>query len=517
MRHIPKVGAFVLETLTTGMYTDPFDCIREYIQNASDSIFNAERFSQLEKNNGRIEVSINPQKRTLSIRDNGVGISSAEAESKLLNIGMSDKVYGEEAGFRGIGRLAGIAYCDRLKFITSAKHEDEMSVLTFDCESIRRSISPSVKQIEELTNVLEKHVSQDLEPTKKNDHFLEVRMEGLDESVAKFLDVNQLEEYLGQVAPVEYDAQRFVFATKIEKWVADHKISVPSVQLVLQTPETQRQVFKPYKTHYKTKKGDYDFDIQDIVFYPDELKDGRRFWMWYAKTPLLGMFDDDRVSGLRFRRNNIAIGGPQRVAELFSGGEGRLNYWTMGEIHILTSDIVPNARRDGFEATPGWLELKQDLDPFIRQHSKACHDLSSSKNRPAAKIIASARSTVASTKSTMKLGLSSQEEQEQLLSNLARERERVAAAIDRTPPGEEKMQLLRISTSLGDLKKTLEENAPFTVGKLKSNLDRKQRKLLIEVLGLINSALSESKCAKNKSCLGAIKKAIATKYQLAEN
>ena len=74
MRHIPKVGAFVLETLTTGMYTDPFDCIREYIQNASDSIFNAERFSQLEKNNGRIEVSINPQKRTLSIRDNGVGI-----------------------------------------------------------------------------------------------------------------------------------------------------------------------------------------------------------------------------------------------------------------------------------------------------------------------------------------------------------------------------------------------------------------------------------------------------------
>ena len=33
MNRTPKIGAFVLETLTTGMYTNPLDSIREYIQN----------------------------------------------------------------------------------------------------------------------------------------------------------------------------------------------------------------------------------------------------------------------------------------------------------------------------------------------------------------------------------------------------------------------------------------------------------------------------------------------------
>ena len=33
-----SVGKFTLESLTTGMYSEPESCFREYIQNAVDSI-----------------------------------------------------------------------------------------------------------------------------------------------------------------------------------------------------------------------------------------------------------------------------------------------------------------------------------------------------------------------------------------------------------------------------------------------------------------------------------------------
>jgi hypothetical protein len=517
MNHAPKVGAFVLETLTTGMYTNPLDSIREYIQNAADSIFSAERFKFLNKNRGRIEISIDPKTRTLSIRDNGAGVSSSEVILKLLNIGMSTKLFGQEAGFRGIGRLAGIAYCKRLQFITSYMYEDETSEINFNCEGIRRSISPSLKEVEELAEVVQKYTTQDLYEGRKDEHFFEVRLETLDENVEQFLDIRQLEEYLSQVAPVEYDAQRFVFATKIEKWAKDHGFDIPYIKLVIKGPEIERQVFKPYKTHYRTRKNDYDFDIKDIHFFPEDAVGSSSFWVWYSDTDLLGMFDDAKVAGLRFRRNNIAIGGPERVDELFPGNESRLNYWTMGEIQVLSNDIIPNARRDGFEFTPAWVKLKSDLLPFIKRHCKACHDASSVASRPTAKVIASAKSTIESTKKAIKLGLSSHEERQEILEKVSKEVGRVSAALNNRQLAEDRKKVRGVLASLEALKKTVEEERNFTIDKIKSNLDRKQRKILVDVLSLMNSALSGVECSKKRSCLETMKKAILAKYQATEN
>ena len=72
MTYVPKIGAFVLETLTTGMYTNPMDTIREFVQNAADSIRKAQENDLLAKGEGRIEIKIDPGARTLVVRDNGV-------------------------------------------------------------------------------------------------------------------------------------------------------------------------------------------------------------------------------------------------------------------------------------------------------------------------------------------------------------------------------------------------------------------------------------------------------------
>ncbi len=106
-----SVGKFTLESLTTGMYNEPESCYREYIQNAVDSIDMAVEQGLLQHDESRIEIIVDGDRREISIKDNGTGISSVSARKTLLDIGNSMKLHTVNRGFRGIGRLGGLSYC----------------------------------------------------------------------------------------------------------------------------------------------------------------------------------------------------------------------------------------------------------------------------------------------------------------------------------------------------------------------------------------------------------------------
>ena len=97
------VGKYTLETLTNGMYSNPLDLYREYIQNAVDSI--DEKIKKVEDTveHYKIDIQIEPLSGTISIRDNGEGIAFNIAEKSLVDIGNSDKDKKKSRGFRGIG------------------------------------------------------------------------------------------------------------------------------------------------------------------------------------------------------------------------------------------------------------------------------------------------------------------------------------------------------------------------------------------------------------------------------
>jgi hypothetical protein len=107
----PHIGAFVLETLTLGMYGEPRHTLREYVQNSYDAIRSAQRTKFL---TGRGVVRVTVTEDAITILDNGLGVASAQARNTLTSIGASKKDRDRDAGFRGIGRLAGMAYCDEL-------------------------------------------------------------------------------------------------------------------------------------------------------------------------------------------------------------------------------------------------------------------------------------------------------------------------------------------------------------------------------------------------------------------
>ena len=112
MNHELVIGKYTLESLTNGMYASPLDLYREYIQNAVDSI-DAAIAEKLERPEYfEIAINLDHEKNMLSIFDNGRGLCKKQAISTLIDIGNSNKHRTQNRGFRGIGRLAGLGYCD---------------------------------------------------------------------------------------------------------------------------------------------------------------------------------------------------------------------------------------------------------------------------------------------------------------------------------------------------------------------------------------------------------------------
>src|SRR4051812_47871702 len=108
---VPHIGSFMLETITLGMYGEPAHTIREYVQNAFDSI-RAARRSTYPRMEGKVTIVFEAD--GIVIRDDGLGIPSDQVWVTLTSVGASKKERERDAGFRGIGRLAGMAYCDEL-------------------------------------------------------------------------------------------------------------------------------------------------------------------------------------------------------------------------------------------------------------------------------------------------------------------------------------------------------------------------------------------------------------------
>ncbi len=138
-----EIGKFILDNISIGMYNHPLMLYREYIQNSVDSIDEICRTKHFRKNLAKIEINIDGRNRKIVIKDNGAGIKAENAWATLFNIGKSNKLASINRGFRGIGRLGGIGYCDELRFITKAAGENIYTEALWDTKRLREIINNS--------------------------------------------------------------------------------------------------------------------------------------------------------------------------------------------------------------------------------------------------------------------------------------------------------------------------------------------------------------------------------------
>ncbi len=366
------IGSRILDVLTTGMYPDGLDALREYVQNSYDAIRRAERVEILKPNFGEVVVSIDTERQEVAIRDNGLGIPAAEARTTLLSIGASKKRVGDDAGFRGIGRLAGLAYCEKLVFSTAYRDEAQATELVFDAAGIRRSISATSRTAENETAaaLLGRMTTHRLVDRKPGMPFFEVKLVGVNPKACLFLDVEEVRAYLRQVSPVEFNMQSFVYGrSRINPFLDEHGAR-RTINLTLLANGREEAVKKPYKTYHEAgNKIGNRVDIVGIETCLDP-SDPPRWIAWLSTArDLKGVITSEDVRGIRLRSNNILIGDHRtfsRVFEKVQKSYFRMNGYYSGEVHILDTDIIPNSRRDFFEDNEAWREAERTLIDWAR-------------------------------------------------------------------------------------------------------------------------------------------------------
>src|SRR2546430_4111202 len=85
----PLIGSFLLESITTGMYGERRNAIREYVQNSFDSLQTAVAEKVLKPGKGKITLTINRTNNSLSVYDNGIGLPHRVAVNTLTAVGAS--------------------------------------------------------------------------------------------------------------------------------------------------------------------------------------------------------------------------------------------------------------------------------------------------------------------------------------------------------------------------------------------------------------------------------------------
>ena len=216
----------MLENLTQGMYKDSLIIYREYIQNAADQIDKATVNNAFPDEELKIEIDIDERTRRIVIEDNANGIPMAEVERRLADVADSEKVQGEAKGFRGIGRLGGLAYCRELRFITSYEGEAQRTTMNWDADRLDKILNDR-NDHSSAEEILDRIISYEHEPCEASSHFFRVELIDVRDNNERLLDLDKVKPYISEVAPLDYDERFNTCTPKINAFIADNEDHSP--------------------------------------------------------------------------------------------------------------------------------------------------------------------------------------------------------------------------------------------------------------------------------------------------
>lgn len=351
------VGKDILELLTGAMYVDPLNVYREYIQNAADGVDEARESKLPFDGPADVEIYINHLERSVCLRDYGASIPESEFVRRLTAIGASEKRGSNLRGFRGIGRLSGLGYCQELVFRGRRNDNAKVMELRWDARSLRerlrdRSFSGRLPDlIREIATVSE------LPQSDWPKRFFEVELQRVIRlRNDTLLNEEAIRKYLSQVAPVPFDPQ-FSFGAEIQAALSQHGIGAP---LRIEINDGKGLIHHRACEQFPISNKLNDV-FKSVEYWDIKGTDGQRAafgWVldhsYYGAIPKrLGL------GGIRLRAGNIQVGDQSILASLFP--ETRFTEWAVGEIHVLNAKIVPNGRRDDFEPSMHYSTLQGEL------------------------------------------------------------------------------------------------------------------------------------------------------------
>jgi len=383
--------AAAVQILSEDLYPRKLEIIREYIQNASDALDDWLKISDLipaDRTEPQIKVSI--QGKSVLIFDNGTGMTEDDIP-KLKRIAYSEKKVGEEAGYKGIGRLAGIAVAEKLKITSTSYGDPRLYHFEFRAADMRRDISDKKKQgvNEPASPVIKRHTSTwwtDIDPA---DHYTLVEIRNIKDSCDELLDPDKLIEYIGDIGPVDFSpdySHGAVISENLQRCVPDYSPKT----VYLSRPDGKKvRVFKPYNDEMKTA-------APQFIDIPDPNNPGKLLaYCWYTSKAeeILGKMrptgkifqvegeeieDRRRFAGLVYKLFGFSVGDrslPERT--LWSTARARA-LWFTGEIHIVDKNVQPTTPRSDFIENAAraklYMEAQKRIPVFLNNLAQQISD-----------------------------------------------------------------------------------------------------------------------------------------------
>ncbi|MEA3199145.1 MAG: hypothetical protein QOE90_573 [Thermoplasmata archaeon] len=320
----------LLESITTGLYRESGDVLREYISNEIDNTPTPRL----------VEIRINPAAATVTIQGDGPGMNWQKFRD-AVKIGVSFKDPSANVGFRGIGIWAGLAACEELIIATKSRDDDNEYELHVDCTKLR-SYYQGAKRHAALTDALNDCAGY-IQRKSTREPGTEVTLRGILPAFRDLLDEDSVRAYLTRECPLAFE-DGFPHASEIDKKLKENVPRYRRVKMTLNNVPVKglsapSQMRAPIFGEITAKVGDGG-KPQTLAYY----------WLSHAATTEAIEPSYDR--GLRIRVRNFTVVDPAGVQAFLQKLSGTnmhmLNYW-VGEIHAIHADFKPNAERRDLE------------------------------------------------------------------------------------------------------------------------------------------------------------------------
>ena len=370
------VGKDILDLLAGSMYVDPLNVYREYIQNAADAIDQARDINLVFAEEPGVQIFFDQSERSVRIRDNGISIPFSDFVKRIITIGASQKKGQQLRGFRGVGRLSGLGYCQELVFRGRAEGNAKVTEIRWNGRALKEkyrdqsytgTLADLVKEVTTVTH---------LSPQGFPNRFFEVELR----KVARLkndvlLNEEVVRSYLSQVAPVPFGD--FAFANEARARLEIHGIRPP---IKIELMDGHGPIF--HRINDCVRFSDQSTDqIRELEYIELNGPDGEVCACgWIAHHSYLGSIPKRLgLGGIRLRSGNIQVGDEAIMSSLFP--EPRFSGWAIGDIHVISPKILPNGRRDEFEPSAAYAHLQSELAIKARDISQRIRDSSAKRNK----------------------------------------------------------------------------------------------------------------------------------------
>lgn len=349
------IGGEIISILTKGMYSDPKDALREYVQNGVDA--------------GAKNIDIKIRQNNIIVQDDGSGMDY-DIMRKAIRLGVSDKNPKNQVGFMGIGIYSSFHICKQLIIYSRVKGQGPNKI-SFDFKKMRAELD--IQREARFRKELKEEELVALQKLMENNIYIEklntedfvktgtrVELVGLESDFFKSLSkFREVADYLERVTPLPFNPKfkyGHLIESRIKEFCEKNNAKFEMVNIKLQVNDDIENLYKPYL--------DSDFESESLSPEFLEIKNEKELFgiAWWCLNKEKTAIKNEDVRGFLLKKQGFRIGKREDLLEYF----GRPVFFnrTIGEIIITNSRLLPNASRSTFEPSPLRISLYSALMYF---------------------------------------------------------------------------------------------------------------------------------------------------------